>query len=184
MARDQDLGYAGCRNGVAKLVTGWRTTPAPSSNRRPVTKSKPRPLSPRQVAILLTRRSEKLTDAEQTLLLRIHNHCPESTILGTLAQNFSSVLRNKDAAALQPWIENAAATGLPEIKTFCDGLLRDVEAVKAAISMRWSNGPVEGHVHRLKLIKRQMYGRASFNLLRARVLPLSPRAFESVQKAP
>jgi transposase len=182
----QGQGYSGCRNGVAKLVSGWRTTPARSSNRQSVTKAKPRPrpLSPRQVAMLLTRRTEKLTDAEQTLLLRIHNHCPESTILGTLAQNFSSVLRNKDAAALQPWIENAAATGLPEIKTFCDGLLRDDEAVKAAISMRWSNGPVEGHVHRLKLIKRQMYGRASFNLLRARVLPLSPRSSKAAQRAP
>jgi transposase len=50
--------------------------------------------------------------------------------------------------------------------------------------MRWSNGPVEGHVHRLKLIKRQMYGRASFNLLRARVLPLSPRSSKPAQRAP
>jgi transposase len=182
----KDQGYAGCRNGVAKLVTDWRTTPAPSSNRSSITKAKPRPrpLSPRQVAMLLTRRSEKLTDAEQTLLQRISKHCPESTILGTLAQSFSSVLRNKDVAALQPWLESAAATELPDIKTFCDGLLRDVEAVKAAISMRWSNGPVEGHVHRLKLIKRQMYGRANFNLLRARVLPLSPPSSASAQRAP
>jgi hypothetical protein len=118
----------------------------------------------------LTRRSEKLTDAEQTLLLRIRNHYLERTILGTLAQNFSSVLRSKDVAALQPWLESVAGTGLPDMKTFCEGPLRYVEAVKAAISMRWSNGPVEGHVHRLKLIKSQMYGSSSFNLLRARVL--------------
>jgi transposase len=64
--------------------------------------------------------------------------------------------------------------GLAPIKAFCDGLLRDQAAVKAAISLKWSNGQVEGPVHRLKLIKRQMYGRASFELLRARVLPYAP----------
>jgi transposase len=72
---------------------------------------------------------------------------------------------------LQTWIESATALQLPAIKNFCDGLLRDRDAVTAAISMKWSNGQVEGQVHRLKLIKRQMYGRASFKLLRARVLP-------------
>ncbi len=54
-----------------------------------------------------------------------------------------------------------------------DSLRQDVSAVEAAVSERWSNGPVEGHVSRLKTIKRQMYGRAGFELLRARVLPFT-----------
>jgi transposase len=56
------------------------------------------------------------------------------------------------------------------LRGFASSLLRDQHAVEAALTLPWSNGPVEGHVHRLKLIKRQMYGRASFDLLRPRVL--------------
>ena len=57
---------------------------------------------------------------------------------------------------------------------FCDGLRRDEKAVTAAVVLPWSNGQVEGQIHRLKLVKRQMYGRAKFNLLRRRVLPYIP----------
>jgi transposase len=125
-----------------------------------------------------------LTDAEQQLIARIEKCCPEAALLHPLINDFSAVLRNKDAGALQPWIESANASGLPAIKTFCDGLLRDHAAVKAAISLNWSNGQVEGQVHRLKLIKRQMYGRASFELLRSRVLPYTALASQPAQRAP
>ena len=64
--------------------------------------------------------------------------------------------------------------GCRKISRFCDGLLRDAKAVTAAVTLPWSNGQVEGQVHRLKLVKRQMYGRAKFNLLRRRVLPYVP----------
>ena len=63
---------------------------------------------------------------------------------------------------------------MPEISRFCDGLLRDAAAVAAAVILPWSNGQVEGQIHRLKLVKRQMYGRAKFELLRCRVLPYVP----------
>ena len=59
---------------------------------------------------------------------------------------------------------------MPELRRFAEGIRRDEAAVQAAVSGRWSNGPVEGHVNRLKTIKRQMYGRASFILLRARLV--------------
>jgi transposase len=81
------------------------------------------------------------------------------------------VFRGKQDDALQNWIGEAIRTGVPEISRFCDGLLRDAEAVTAAVILPWSNGQVEGQIHRLKLLKRQMYGRAKFNLLRCRVLP-------------
>jgi transposase len=68
------------------------------------------------------------------------------------------------------WLESAKATGIHELKSFAAGLVRDKAAVVAALSLPWSNGQVEGHIHRLKLIKRQMYGRAGFDLLRRRVL--------------
>ena len=134
--------------------------------------------------MLLARHPEKLTDAEQQLIARIEKCCPEAALLHPLINDFSAVLRNKDAGALQPWIESASGSGLPAIKSFCDGLVRDHAAVTAAISMSWSNGQVEGQVHRLKLIKRQMYGRANFDLLRSRVLPYTPLASQLAQRAP
>ena len=74
---------------------------------------------------------------------------------------------------------------VPEINRFCDELLRDAEAVAAAVILPWSNGQVEGQIHRLKLVKRQMYGRAHFKLLRCRVLPYVPGvATLSHQRAP
>ena len=134
--------------------------------------------------MLLARRPEKLTDAEQKLVARIQTCCPEAAILQPIMSDFSAVLRNKDANALQPWMDRANAAGLPAIKSFCDGLSRDRAAVMAAISLTWSNGQVEGQVHRLKLIKRQMYGRASFKLLRSRVLPYMPLNSQLPQRAP
>jgi len=84
------------------------------------------------------------------------------------------VFRGKQSDALQTWLDQARRTGLPEIGRFCDGLLRDAKAVTAAVVLPWSNGQVEGQIHRLKLVKRQMCGRAKFNLLRRRVLPYVP----------
>ncbi|MFT4667648.1 MAG: transposase [Patescibacteria group bacterium] len=71
---------------------------------------------------------------------------------------------------LDPWIEQAKTSGLITLKNFAVGLENDYEAVKSAFSLEWNNGQVEGHVNRLKTIKRQMYGRANFHLLRKRVL--------------
>ena len=86
-------------------------------------------------------------------------------------EGFAAVFRDKQADALQTWIDQARGTGLAEMGRFCDGLSRDEKAVNAAVILPWSNGQVEGQIHRLKLVKRQMYGRAKFNLLRRRVLP-------------
>ncbi|MHC2109126.1 transposase [Methylobacterium sp. CM6246] len=80
---------------------------------------------------------------------------------------FAELLRQNDPTGLTPWLEAAAAT---DLGGFVTGLRQDEPAVRAAIVEPWSNGPVEGQVNRLKLIKRSMYGRAGFDLLRQRVL--------------
>jgi len=121
--------------------------------------------------MLLSRRPEKLKPDEQQQLAKLKECCPEIPVLYDLAQGFAAVFRGKQSDALQDWLVQAHRTGLPEIIRFCDGLVRDVKAVIAAIILPWSNGQVEGQIHRLKLVKRQMYGRASFDLLRRRVLP-------------
>ena len=83
------------------------------------------------------------------------------------------IMRERKLVGLQDWMHRAMATGIPALKSFVAGLRRDQSAVNAAFSSEWSSGQVEGQVHRLKLIKRQMYGRAGFALLRRRVLPLA-----------
>ena len=80
---------------------------------------------------------------------------------------FADLLNQADPTKLEPWLEEAART---DLQGFASGLRQDEAAVRAAIIEPWSNGPVEGQVNRLKLIKRSMYGRAGFDLLRQRVL--------------
>ena len=87
-----------------------------------------------------------------------------------LALWFLALVRERRAGELEAWIAAVEKSGLSDLKNFAKGLLRDQEAVVAGLSLEWSNGQTEGQVNRLKLIKRQMYGRAGFPLLRARVL--------------
>src|SRR6266571_1878459 len=87
-----------------------------------------------------------------------------------LIQGFTTMLRERQGDRLDSWLKVVKEQGVAELQSFAQGLERDYEAVKAGLTLPWSQGPVEGHVHRLKLIKRQAYGRASFQTLRKRVL--------------
>lgn len=88
----------------------------------------------------------------------------------TRAEELAAMLRKQSPMSLKDWLEKAEGSAIPEVTNFAKGIRLDEAAVSAAISQPWSNGPVEGAVNRLKTIKRQMYGRAGFTLLRARVL--------------
>ena len=81
------------------------------------------------------------------------------------------MLRWRNANKLRTWIEAATASHFRFLAQFANTLRRDLKAVELSITTPWSNGPIEGHINRLKAIKRQMYGRAGFELLKARVLP-------------
>ena len=81
------------------------------------------------------------------------------------------MLRWRSAKKLKNWIDSTIASGFSFVAQFAGTLRRDLEAVELSITKPWSNGPIEGHINRLKAIKRQMYGRAGFELLKARVLP-------------
>ena len=99
--------------------------------------------------------------------------CQECCVLEQvrqLAQSFIALVHGQTDPDLSSWQERVYAHGLTHLTTFARGLDRDRKAVEAAFRQPWSQGQVEGQVHRLKLIKRQMYGRASFVLLRKRVL--------------
>ncbi len=109
----------------------------------------------------------KDTASAKPYLDELYRASPEIAQLAHLGKEFFRIVRCRDLAAWPEWLEAAQHTGLSR---FVSGITRDRDAVEAALHLPWSNGPVEGQVHRLKLIKRQMYGRASFDLLRLRVL--------------
>ena len=83
------------------------------------------------------------------------------------------MIRERHASALEPWLKEALESEVPELRTFATGIKRDQDSIQAALTHEWSQGQTEGQVHRLKLIERQSYGRAGFDLLRHRVLARS-----------
>lgn len=87
-----------------------------------------------------------------------------------MALGFTEMVRRRKAELLPAWLRSAARSKLKEFVGFARGTGEDYEAVRNALTYEWSNGQLEGQVNRLKLIKRQMYGRAKFDLLSARVL--------------
>ena len=87
-----------------------------------------------------------------------------------LAQRFMVLVRERRGTQLEQWIADVQTTGPPELRGFSRNLHRDWSAVHAGFTVHWSSGPVEGNINRVKLIKRQMFGRANFDLLRKRVL--------------
>ena len=112
------------------------------------------------------------------LVQALREHCPSAEQALELARDFFSLVRSQDVAALQRWRKSAKESGIRSLADLSCGLGRDLAAVEAALSSpwsKWSNGQTEGQVNRVKLIKRQMYGRANLDLLRARVLPLPTR---------
>jgi transposase len=97
-------------------------------------------------------------------------HCAEAPRAQQLVLAFLQLLWKREPEALEPWLATAQTGRLPELVEFARGLVRDKGAVMAALHDKASNGLTEGHVNRLKVIKRMAYGRASFELLRKRAL--------------
>ncbi|QPC81672.1 transposase [Phototrophicus methaneseepsis] len=89
--------------------------------------------------------------------------------LYTLIQDFASMIRQRDAQPFDSWLKFCSKSDIRACQLFAQSLQQDYDAVRAALSTDWSNGQTEGQVHRLKLLKRQMYGRANLDLLRIRV---------------
>jgi len=124
-----------------------------------------------QAAWLLLKDADNLTAEEQAFLDSLWNQCPKIRSSAETAQQFTEIVRERRVERLEDWILRTHQADMPrELRVFADGLQQDFAAVKAALSLEWSNGQVEGQVNRLRLIKRQMYGRGGFELLRRRVL--------------
>jgi transposase len=126
------------------------------------------PLTPRRATWLVLGREDKRTAAEMQQLTQLHAQQTEVAEAIDLAEDFATLVRQRQPAQLDPWLQRAAASTLEAMQRFATGLHADYAAVKAGVTLPWSNGPVEGHINRLKMLKRQMFGRARLDLLRRR----------------
>ncbi len=128
----------------------------------------PLPVS-RQLVWLFLKHTKQLEPDELRLRDRLLSH-PVVANARKLAHNFQRLVRKRQPGALDRWLEAFQRSGIPELANLAIGLRQDYSAVKAAMRLEWSNGQTEGQVNRLKLLKRQMYGRAGLDLLRLRFL--------------
>jgi len=126
--------------------------------------------SARRVASLMVYRPETLSEVQERYLVALRKAEKAIGEAYRLAQDFLVMVRERTGDQLDTWIAAAQGSDVAELRRYAGGLRADHAAVQAGLTLEWSNGQVEGHVHRLKLLKRQMYGRAGFDLLRRRVL--------------
>jgi len=149
------LGYAGGRKQLYRYLRRYREKWKPSS---------------RKTAWLFMKSPEDLEDEECEFLTALFEQNSALKKLYKLSQGFIEMLSNQEVDLFDSWLVNAEKCGIKSFENFAAGIRTDYDAVKNAIASSWSNGQTEGQVTRLKLIKRQMYGRANFDLLRIRVL--------------
>lgn len=118
----------------------------------------------------LVKQAEDLSDEQQAFVWQLCCLCPTAKKVRRMAQEFREVVAGRQAEAFERWLDAASCSEVNELEGFARGLSQDYEAVKAALTYEWSSGQVEGQINRLKIIKRQMYGRANLDLLKARFL--------------
>ena len=165
------LGFEGSYDAVRRYLArrlGSTGRPGPRVGPLPAPPV-PAPPSARKLSFEFIRRPEDREAEEQTRLDKLRG-CEATLREGLdLAGEFAEMVRKRSRLSLAEWLAKAKASACAELRNFGSGLRQDEAAVTAALTEEWSNGPVEGQVNRLKTIKRQMYGRAGFQLLRARV---------------
>jgi transposase len=194
------FGFVGTHKTLDKFLSPWRvgneafeasaqSPPSQSSTTvlRPtpprLDPTKHRQISPQIAAALLTKSRLQLTCRQAEIVDALKSECPGYASMRSLMLGFRSLMRKpkkgssetfRTVSRLHRWIEQADTSGIVLIQNFAGRLRQDILAVEAAVTEQWSNGVVEGQVNRLKTLKRQMYGRAGVELLRARMIPLAP----------
>ena len=126
--------------------------------------------SPGKITSWIMRPRETLTESQDRRLLDVRLACPDITRARDLACAFADLVRHRRGYILLEWIRQAEQDAPKPMQGFAGFLRQDLDAVTAGLTLPWNSGVVEGHVNRVKTIKRQMYGRASFELLRNRIL--------------
>src|SRR6266852_2447214 len=163
------LGYQGRNTMVRAYVRYLLTSTADGSTPRS-RKERAKAISPRALRWLLARKREDLDQEDQERLDQLLKLSPEMPSLYALLHTFLEMVRERKYEQLRPWMQEATKSGIAEMKSFVAGIERDYDAVYAALHFPWSQGQTEGFVNKLKTVKRMMYGRAGFALLRQRLL--------------
>jgi transposase len=158
------LGYCGSLRTVYRYLQPLRAGTASAA-------LPPSVLKIGEVTSWLLRRAEDLAPRQQQLLADVRGHCAQLDRLAEHVAGFAKMMTKRTGEQhLAGWLERVEADDQPELHTFATGLRQDLAAVTAGLTLPYSSGATEGNVNRLKAIKRQMYGRASLDLLRKRVI--------------
>ena len=157
------LGYRGSDKTVRRYLQPYRAS---------LTAPAPVPLAPsvRKVTGWLTRRPDTLNEDERLELKTILDRSPTLATTAVQVREFAQMLTARHPERLPNWMSDVQDNGAPALRSFANGLRSDLDAVTAGLTLPYSSGAVEGTVNRIKTIKRQMYGRARFDLLRKRIL--------------
>jgi transposase len=173
----QRRGYAGSSPTVARYAPRLRQAQgqarqyrAPRQPRPVVAEPSSRQLTARRATWLVLRRPERQDEDEAAQLTQLQAQHPEVAAAIALAQDFTRLVREREPDPLDPWLARAAERPLVPLQGCAKGLRDDDDAIRAGITLPWSTGPVEGQITRLKLLKRQMFGRAKLDLLQQRFL--------------
>jgi transposase len=167
----RDRGFSGQYTVVRDWATQRRRQDPPAEPKqgpgKPVLDRSSEPPTPRRAVRLLTSEPDKLGDDDRRFVTALLERSPTIATAVDLTRRFATMVKEQVASALDCWLQQAETSALA---SFAAGLRRDEDALRAALTEPWSNGQVEGQVNRLKVIKREMYGRAGFEVLRCRVL--------------
>ena len=148
---------------VRRRVAAWR------SGEKPMTRADPqrRRMSSKQAAWILMKSSDERSTFEQDFAHRLCKRNPALARMRRISNEFHDIITHNRSSELASWLKEACGS---ELAVFAEGLKKEESAIRAAAALKWSNGQTEGHVNRLKMLKRQMYGRANLDLLRIRLL--------------
>jgi transposase len=175
-------GYPGSYPTVARYAQRLRQAQGLSARQRFTRKPVPAVsepetplLTPRRATWLVLRRPDTREAREAQVLTALQGQHPALAEATELAQGFAQLVRNRQPDQLEPWLERAASSLSEAFQRFAKRWREDYDSVKAGVTLPWSNSPVEGHINRLKMLKRQMFGRAKLDLLSRRFLLASER---------
>jgi hypothetical protein len=160
-----------------------RSVVSPGSQNTSLTPPNPlRTISVQQATWLFFRKPDELKEEELERLRLLRQASPHIETTYLLVKQFLQMVRERTGEQLDTWLAAVQASHLEAFASFVTGVQQDKDAVLAGLTLEWSNGPLEGNVNRLKLIKRSMYGRAEIDRLKLRVLHHSKKSQDRKNK--
>jgi len=171
-------GYTGSESTLRNYLSDWRSGPRRPGRRTYQGRAAPAPppmrtWTVRQTRWLLVQAIKAPSALDEAYRTAVLGHSALIQQASALVNDFLRLVRQREVAALDPWLVAAEQSSIPELVSFVQGIRRDADAVEAALRFEWSQGQTEGRVNKLKFVKRSMYGRGKFDLLRQRLLSQS-----------